>query len=132
MNTTVLGGVAGLAKNVKIEDCQSAGTLKNGDAANSCVGAAGGFVAYVIENVSVNKGSCTATFNLKKLSNSNLYWGLAFGNVKESATIGSASFGCAANIDGTALELSADNFGDYICNTGSNAKPTVTGCTWSK
>ena len=132
VNTTVLGGVAGLAKNVKIEDCQSAGTLKNGDAANSCVGAAGGFVAYVIENVSVNKGSCTATFNLKKLSNSNLYWGLAFGNVKESATIGSASFGCAANIDGTALELSADNFGDYICNTGSNAKPTVTGCTWSK
>lgn len=129
VNTTALGGIACLAKNVKIENCESAGTLKND--ATHCVGAVGGFAAYVIKNVSVDNGSCTASFELKKLSN-NFFWGLAFGNVKESATIDGASFGCTANIDDAELELTADNFEDYICNTGSKAKPTVTGCKWTK
>ena len=61
-----------------------------------------------------------------------MLWGLAFGNVQKDATIDGASFGCTANIDGADLELTADNFGNYICNTGSKVQPTVTGCTWSK
>ena len=129
VNTTVLGGIAGLAKNVKIESCESDGTLKNDD--THCVGAVGGFAAYVIKNVSVDKGSCTASFELKK-KNDNFFWGLAFGNVTTSATINGASFGCSANIDGTDIELTADNFKDYICNTKSKVQPTVNGCTWSK
>ena len=129
VNTTVLGGIAGLAKNVKIEGCESAGTLQND--ASHCVGAVGGFAAYVIKNVSVVSGSCTASLDLKKLSN-NFFWGLAFGNVQTNATIDGTSFGCSANIDGTDIELSETNFADYICNTACKVQPTVTNCTWSK
>ena len=132
VNTTVLGGMVGLAQNVAMADCSSNGALSALE--NTCVGAAGGFAGFVFKGVSVSgASSCGAAFKLAKLNKDlAMLWGLAFGNVKESATIDGASFGCTANIDGADLELSADNFGDYICNTGSKVKPTVTGCTWSK
>ena len=130
VNTTVLGGIAGLAKNVNIENCESAGVLKNGN--NLCVGAVGGFVAYAKKAVAISgNSSCTASFEMKKLSD-NLFWGLAFGNVTENAAIDGASFSCSANIDGAELELTADNFMGYLCNTASKVQPTVRNCTWSK
>ena len=130
VNTTVLGGIAGLAKNVNIENCESAGVLKNGN--NLCVGAVGGFVAYAKKAVAISgNSSCTASFEMKKLSD-NLFWGLAFGNVTENAAIDGASFSCSANIDGAELELTADNFMGYLCNTASKVQPTVRKCTWSK
>ena len=130
VNTTVLGGIAGLAKNVNIENCESAGVLKNGN--NLCVGAVGGFVAYAKKAVAISgNSSCTASFEMKKLSD-NLFWGLAFGNVTENAAIDGASFSCSTNIDGAELELTADNFMDYLCNTASKVQPTVRNCTWSK
>ena len=132
VNTTVLGGIAGLAKNVKIEDCESAGTLKND--ASHCVGAVGGFAAYVIKNVSVVGGSCTASFDMKKLSN-NFFWGLAFGNVKSEPTkdgvvtepnnssVAGVTFGPnSVNIDGTAVTLSKDK---NIYSEASGATPTI-------
>lgn len=129
VNTTVLGGIAGLAKNVNIENCESAGVLKNGN--NLCVGAVGGFVAYAKKAVAISgNSSCTASFEMKKLSK-NFFWGLAFGNVTENAAIDGASFNCSANIDGAEL-VTADNFADYICNTASKVQPTVGNCTWSK
>lgn len=129
VNTTALGGIAGLAKNVNIENCESAGVLKNGN--NLCVGAVGGFVAYAKKAVAISgNSSCTASFEMKKLSD-NFFWGLAFGNVTENATIDDASFNCSANIDGAEL-VTADNFADYICNTASKVQPTVRNCTWSK
>ena len=130
VNTTVLGGIAGLAKNVNIENCESAGVLKNGN--NLCVGAVGGFVAYAKKAVAISgNSSCTASFEMKKLSD-NLFWGLAFGNVTENAAIDGASFSCSTNIDGAELELTADNFMGYLCNTASKVQPTVRNCTWSK
>ena len=132
VNTTVLGGIAGLAKNVKIEDCKSAGTLKND--ASHCVGAVGGFAAYVIKNVSVVGGSCTASFDMKKLSK-NFFWGLAFGNVKSEPTkdgvvtepnnssVAGVTFGPnSVNIDGTAVTLSKDK---NIYSEASGATPTI-------
>ena len=130
VNTTVLGGIAGLAKNVNIENCESVGVLKNGN--NLCVGAVGGFVAYAKKAVAISgNSSCTASFEMKKLSK-NFFWGLAFGNVTENAAIDGASFSCSANIDGAELELTADNFMDYLCNTASKVQPTVENCNWSK
>lgn len=130
VNTTALGGIAGLAKNVNIENCESAGVLKNGN--NLCVGAVGGFVAYAKKAVAISgNSSCTASFEMKKLSD-NFFWGLAFGNVQTNATIDGTSFGCSANIDGADIELSETNFADYICNTASKVQPTVRKCTWSK
>ncbi len=132
VNTTVLGGMVGLAQNVTMADCSSNGALSALE--NTCVGAAGGFAGFVFKGVSVSGASiCGAAFKMARLNKDlAMLWGLAFGNVKENAAIDGAAFGCSANIDGAELELSADNFGDYICNTGSKAKPTVTGCTWSK
>ena len=130
VNTTALGGIAGLAKNVNIENCESAGVLKNGN--NLCVGAVGGFVAYAKKAVAISgNSSCTASFEMKKLSD-NFFWGLAFGNVQTNATIDGTSFGCSANVDGADIELSETTFADYICNTASKVQPTVTNCTWSK
>ena len=130
VNTTVLGGIAGLAKNVNIENCESAGVLKNGN--NLCVGAVGGFVAYAKKAVAISgNSSCTASFEMKKLSD-NFFWGLAFGNVTENAAIDGASFSCSANIDGAELELTVDNFMDYLCNIASKVQPTVSGCKWTK
>ncbi len=132
VNTTVLGGMVGLAQNVAMADCSSNGALSALE--NTCVGAAGGFAGFVFKGVSVSgASSCGATFKLSKLNeNLVMLWGLAFGNVQTDATIDGASFGCTANIDGAELELTADNFGDYICNTGSKVQPTVTGCKWTK
>lgn len=130
VNTTALGGIAGLAKNVNIENCESAGVLKNGN--NLCVGAVGGFVAYAKKAVAISgNSSCTASFEMKKLSD-NFFWGLAFGNVQTNATIDGTSFGCSANVDGADIELSETTFADYICNIASKVQPTVTNCTWSK
>ena len=131
-SATVLGGIAGCAKNVEMNGCRSDGTISTEE--NTCVGAAGGFVGFAFTGVSVKgASSCDTKFKLvqpnKKIP---MLWGLAFGNVQKDATIDGASFGCTANIDGADLELTADNFGDYICNTGSKVQPTVTGCTWSK
>ena len=132
VNTTVLGGIIGLAQNVKMADCVSNGTVSALE--NTCVGAAGGFTGFSFKGVSVSGGSsCGATFKLAKLNKDlAMLWGLAFGNVKENATIEGASFSCSANIDGAELELTADNFMDYLCNTASKVQPTVRNCTWSK
>ena len=132
VNTTVLGGIIGLAQNVKMTDCVSNGAVSALE--NTCVGAAGGFAGFSFKGVSVNgESSCGAAFKLAKLNKDlAMLWGLAFGNVKENATIEGASFSCSANIDGAELELTADNFMDYLCNTASKIQPTVRNCTWSK
>ena len=132
VNTTVLGGIIGLAQNVKMADCVSNGTVSALE--NTCVGAAGGFAGFSFKGVSVTgESSCGATFKLAKLNKDlAMLWGLAFGNVKENATIEGASFSCSANIDGAELELTADNFMDYLCNTASKVPPTVSGCKWTK
>ena len=132
VNTTVLGGIIGLAQNVKMADCVSNGTVSALE--NTCVGAAGGFTGFSFKGVSVSgESSCGATFKLAKLNKDlAMLWGLAFGNVKENAAIDGASFSCSANIDGAELELTADNFMDYLCNTASKIQPTVRNCTWSK
>ena len=132
VNTTVLGGIVGLAQNVELSDCGSNGSVSALE--NTCVGAAGGFAGFVFKGVSVSgASSCGATFRLAKVNKDlALLWGLAFGNVQTSATIDGASFGCSANIDGAELELTADNFKDWLCNTGSKVQPTVSGCNWTK
>lgn len=132
VNTTVLGGIIGLAQNVKMADCVSNGAVSALE--NTCVGAAGGFTGFSFKGVSVSgESSCGATFKLAKLNKDlAMLWGLAFGNVKENAAIDGASFSCSANIDGAELELTADNFMDYLCNTASKVQPTVRKCTWSK
>ena len=132
VNTTVLGGIIGLAQNVKMADCVSNGTVSALE--NTCVGAAGGFTGFSFKGVSVSgESSCGATFKLAKLNKDlAMLWGLAFGNVTENAAIDGASFSCSANIDGAELELTADNFMDYLCNTASKVQPTVRNCTWSK
>lgn len=132
VNTTVLGGIIGLAQNVKMADCVSNGTVSALE--NTCVGAAGGFTGFSFKGVSVSgESSCGATFKLAKLNKDlAMLWGLAFGNVTENAAIDGASFSCSTNIDGAELELTADNFMDYLCNTASKVQPTVRNCTWSK
>ena len=132
VNTTVLGGIIGLAQNVKMTDCVSNGAVSALE--NTCVGAAGGFAGFSFKGVSVSgESSCGATFKLAKLNKDlAMLWGLAFGNVEENATIDGASFNCSANIDGAELELTADNFMDYLCNTASKVQPTVSGCKWTK
>ena len=132
VNTTVLGGIIGLAQNVKMTDCVSNGAVSALE--NTCVGAAGGFTGFSFKGVSVTgESSCGATFKLAKLNEDlAMLWGLAFGNVKENATIEGASFSCSANIDGAELELTVDTFADYICNTASKVQPTVSGCKWTK
>ena len=132
VNTTVLGGIIGLAQNVKMTDCVSNGAVSALE--NTCVGAAGGFAGFSFKGVSVNgESSCGATLKLAKLNKDlAMLWGLAFGNVKENAAIDGASFSCSANIDGAELELTADNFMDYLCNTASKVQPTVSGCKWTK
>ena len=132
VNTTVLGGIIGLAQNVKMADCVSNGTVSALE--NTCVGAAGGFTGFSFKGVSVSgESSCGATFKLAKLNKDlAMLWGLAFGNVTENAAIDGASFSCSANIDGAELELTSDNFMDYLCNTASKVQPTVSGCKWTK
>jgi len=132
INTTVIGGVVGLAQNVNMTDCVSKGSISAIE--QTCVGAAGGFAGFVFKGVSVSgSSSCMAAFKMFRLNkNLAMLWGLAFGNVKENASVEGASFGCSASIDGSDIELSADNFLDYLCNSASKTKPVVTDCRWAK
>lgn len=132
VNTTVLGGIAGCAQNVEMVSCTSDGAVSALE--NTCIGAAGGFAGFAFKGVSVSgESSCGASFKLAKLNKDlAMLWGLAFGNVKESASIDGAAFGCSANIDGAELELTAENFGDWLCNSASKAQPSVSGCRWTK
>ena len=132
VNTTVLGGIVGMAQNVEMIGCVSKGSLSAVE--QTCVGAAGGFAGFVFKGVSVSGSSgCTTSIKVAKLNKDlAMLWGLAFGNVKENASVDGAYFGCSANIDGSDLELSADNFRDYLCNAASKTQPSVTNCRWDK
>ena len=133
VNTTLLGGIAGLAQNVEINNCTASGSLES--ISGTCVGAAGGFAGFVIKNVNVGGTStCSASFTMKK-ENVNLvmWWGLALGYVKGgTASVAGVTFSSSANIDGATLVLNGDNYKSYICNTDSNVKPSVSeDCSWS-
>lgn len=137
VNTTLLGGIAGLAQNVDIEDCKAEGALES--ISGTCVGAAGGFAGFVIKNVNVTgTSSCSASFTMSKLNKDLvMWWGLAFGYIKGgAASISGVTFSSSVNIDD--VVLNGENYENYICNPGiegqqpgSNVQPSVSGCTWS-
>ena len=139
VNTTLLGGIAGLAQNVDIKDCKAEGSLES--LTGTCVGAAGGFAGFVIKNVNVTgTSSCSASFTMSKLNEDLvMWWGLAFGYIKGgAASVSGVTFSSSANIDGAALGLNGDNYTSYICNPGiegqqpgSNVQPSVSGCSWN-
>ena len=139
VNTTLLGGIAGLAQNVDIKDCKAEGSLES--LTGTCVGAAGGFAGFVIKNVNVTgTSSCSASFTMSKLNdNLVMWWGLAFGYIKGgTASVSGVTFSSSVNIDGAALELNRDNYTSYTCNPGiegqqpgSNVQPSVENCSWS-
>ena len=139
VNTTVLGSISGLAQNVDIKDCKAEGSLES--QTGTCVGAAGGFAGFVLKNVDVTgTSSCSASFTMSKLNQELvMWWGLAFGYVKEgAASVSGVTFSSSVNIDD--VVLNGENYTTYICNPGiegqqpgSNVQPSVSDdCTWSE
>ena len=137
VNTTVLGSISGLAQNVDIQGCNAEGSLES--LTGTCVGAAGGFAGFVIKNVNVTgTSSCSASFTMSKLNEKLvMWWGLAFGYVKEgAASVSGVTFSSSVNIDD--VVLNGENYKTYICNPGiegqqpgSNVQPSVSGCSWN-
>ena len=135
-NNAVLGGIAGLARVAQITDCTSEAVFTAPDASHP-VGAAGGFVGFVKDNVSVGGNSVAkSVMSLYTRTTSNpiynvLFPGLAFGNVATSATI-SAKVSGSIKVDGTDLGVSADNYLEYVVASGSKVMPDLDNVLWAE
>ncbi|MBQ9891580.1 MAG: hypothetical protein IJM35_00295 [Bacteroidales bacterium] len=135
-NNSVLGGIVGLARVAEIKDCSVNASFK-ALGTSGPIGAAGGFVGFVKDNVNVSGNSVAKSdMDLYVRTTSNpvynvMYCGLAFGNVATSATI-SAKVSGSIKVDGSDLGVSSDNYLEYIVSSGSNFTPSLDNVLWAE
>lgn len=134
---TAIGGIAGRARNAKIENAVVGGTIGG----SNSKAAAGGFVGQAIDNVSITgTSSSKPAFTLVTPTNASdkkneLYWGLAVGIAINgtNVTITDAAVGGTVKIDGNAVAISAENINANLCDalgkSGSNATVNASGIT---
>lgn len=127
---TAIGGIAGRARNAKIENAVVGGTIGG----SNSKAAAGGFVGQAIGNVSIT-GTSTSKPAFKLITPTNasdkkneLYWGLAVGLAVNGATVNieSAAVGGTVFIDGASVSISSENLDTSLCDAGHKSGSTAT------
>ena len=78
------------------------------------------------------KDNCIAkpTINVYSYTGKPLFCGLLFGNVKATATVSSASVAGSITANGTAQEITSENYTDFLVASTSNKKLTSPVTTW--
>ena len=131
VNTSALGGLAGLAKFVDISSGSSICALQSVD--KTAVGAAGGLVAFALSEVNVTDCIAVPAIDVVCKASSTCLPGLLIGNVVTSATFSSCQVAGSIKVDGSDLGVNSGNFKDYAVAkspTASKVKPDVTTVTW--
>ena len=129
VNTTALGGLVGIANYTEISG--SSAICKLASKETEYIGAAGGLVACVMDAVTV-KDNCVAkaAINVYSYTGKPLFCGLLFGNVKATATVSSASAAGSITANGTAQEITAENYTTFLVASSSNKQLTSPVTTW--
>lgn len=113
VSSGVSGGIAGTANNTKFLDCTSTGTVGTESSSNP-LGATGGIVGMAIKDVVFDGCKATNNVTMYYASGKTLYWGLCCGIIITSASITKTnkvcSFGGSASVNGTAQNISAENY----------------------
>ena len=131
VNTLVLGGIVGYANYSEISECSSICEMKSTDSTKP-IGAAGGLVGYAIKGVAV-KDNCVSVPTMDvygKPNSTNFLYGLVIGNIFIDATVSSAQVGGSIKADGTAQEITSENYTDFLVASTSNKKLTSPVTTW--
>ena len=129
VNTAALGGLVGIANYTEISGSRAICNISSKQ--TEYMGAAGGLVACVMDAVTV-KDNCIAkpTINVYSYTGKPLFCGLLFGNVKATATVSSASVAGSITANGTAQEITSENYKDFLVASTSNTKLTSPTTTW--
>ncbi len=132
VNTTALGGIAGLATVAEISGCTSECELMSIDETHF-VGAAGGLVAIARKDVTVS-GNCrvSSVIDVYTYSEKPLFTGLVFGNIVTSASVSDTAVSGSISEDGADLGVTAENFQSFITDSASNAQPQTSNLTWNE
>ena len=131
VNTSALGGLAGLAKFVDISSSSSICSLESVD--NTPVGAAGGLVAFALSEVNVTNCIAVPAIAVVCKASSTCLPGLLIGNVVTSATFNSCQVAGSIKVDGSDLGVNSGNFREYAVAkspTASKVKPDATTVAW--
>lgn len=129
VNTAALGGLVGIANYTEISGSRAICNISSKQ--TEYLGAAGGLVACVMDAVTV-KDNCIAkpTINVYSYTGKPLFCGLLFGNVKDTATVSSASVAGSITANETAQEITSVNYTDFLVASTSNTKLTSPTTTW--
>ena len=131
VNTSAIGGLAGVAKFINISSCSSTCSLQSVD--KTAVGAAGGLVAFVLSDVNLEGSVAVPTIDVVCKASSTCLPGLLIGNVVTSATVSSCQVAGSVKVDGSDLGVTSSNFSEYVVAkspTASKVKPDVSTVTW--
>ena len=130
VNTAALGGLVGIASYTEISG--SSAICKVTSKANEYIGAAGGIVACVMNAVTVDNCIAKPTMDIYAYTGKPFFYGLLFGNIKDTATVNSTSVGGAITADSVILEITPENFANHLISAQSNTQlSTTTGVSWA-
>lgn len=135
VNSTCLGGIAGLANATNFTSCTSEGTLKS--TGNYAVGAAGGIVAFALSDVTLTSCNAKNTINVmqgyKDATKRHCMPGLAIGNVVTSASFSNCKVGGTISVDNSSLGVNSSNYQNFVVSsypTASKTTPSTASVTW--
>lgn len=135
VNSTCVGGIAGLANAASFTSCTSECNLSSLE--SYAVGAAGGIVAFAIADVSLSSCNAKCTIDVmqgyKGETKRHCMPGLAVGNVVTSASFSGCKVGGSISVDNSSLGVNSSNYKNFVVSsypTASKTSPDVSGVNW--
>lgn len=128
----VVGGIVGLARKTEIRSCNVLGG-KLSSYNGKCVGAAGGLVGYVANEVSISGGVVRPAIDVVQGTGRVLSYGFISGATRTSGqpvAVGTA-VGGSIKASGTLLSIDSQNYTSYLQKNSHNSNTgSFTSCTW--
>ncbi|MBO4475848.1 MAG: fimbrillin family protein [Bacteroidales bacterium] len=135
VNSTCLGGIAGLANATTFTSCTSECNLSS--TGSYAIGAAGGIVAFALADVSLSGCNAKSTIDVKQgykdATKRHCMPGLAIGNVVTSASFSNCKVGGSISVDNSSLGVNSSNYKSFVVSsypTSSKTSPDATSVTW--
>lgn len=128
----VVGGIVGLARKTEIRSCNVMGG-KLSSYNGKCIGAAGGLVGYVANEVSISGGVVKPVIDVVQGTGRVLSYGFISGATRTSGqpvAVGTA-VGGSIKASGTLLSINSQNYTSYLQKNSHNSNVgSFTSCVW--
>lgn len=128
----VTGGIVGLARKTEIRSCNVMGG-KLSSYNGKCIGAAGGLVGYVANEVSISGGMVKPVIDVVQGTGRVLSYGFISGATRTSGqpvAVGTA-VGGSIKASGTLLSIDSQNYTSYLQKNSHNSNVgSFTSCVW--